>query len=47
MSLETCSWHVDLQKYKVVHDGSMPTPVKLEDCEYEPSALDEMFKKDL
>jgi hypothetical protein len=43
MSLETTRWSVDLHKYKVVHDGSLPSPIRLEDCQYEPSSLDEMY----
>jgi hypothetical protein len=34
-SLETSSWKVDLLKYEVTHDNSMPRPIKINECEYE------------
>jgi hypothetical protein len=43
MPQETTRWRLDLLKYKVVHDGSHPLPIRLEDCQYVPSSLDEMY----
>jgi|SRR5688572_15758734 len=33
--LETSSWRVDLSKYKVNHDNTMPRPVRIDECKYE------------
>jgi hypothetical protein len=43
MRLDTSSWKVDLSKYKVLHDASVPRPIALEDCDYESSSFDKMF----
>ncbi len=33
--LETSSWRVDLSKYKVTHDNTMPRSIKIDECIYE------------
>lgn len=43
MPYTTSQWRVNLLKYKVVHDGTMPTLIKPEYIDYEASPLDEMF----
>lgn len=46
MELETACWEVDLHKYREYeagHGDKMPPLVRLEDCEYDPSAFDTMF----
>lgn len=43
MRLETSRWIVDLDKYKVLHDGKIPRPIAIEDCIYEPSSFDDMY----
>jgi hypothetical protein len=41
--LITASWSVDLLKYIVRHDGSMPESIAVEDIIYERSPLDEIY----
>lgn len=40
MLAETARWWVNLNKYKIVHDGTLPPAIKPENWEYEPLYLD-------